>query len=697
MKFLSICVSVVLLLGSLCVLPAAAEKTAVQTVVLSSEKNGETYTHAATVNGKAVNIYDYTWHADPSTVHDAVKNSPAEYYTGTAPAASDTVYIAHDIYYYPLLDQQKFKQVTYDGEAEWAYFYEAAGYEKYIFSTLPVQKTGFPTAMMHSAEEAYQNAVLHIKAPGTYALKGTWHGQIRIDLGEDAFDDPTQKVTLILDDVNVECTVASGIVFAQVYECDNAWEDAETHSHQVDTSNAGATVRIADGTENTVTGTNIFRILKTQYKDDDDEAAYPAQKKRLKVDGALYSYQSLNFEGGEKGDGVLNVIAGYEGMNSELHLTVNSGNVNVYSQDDGINVNEDGVSVLTVNGGSLHICAGLGAEGDGIDSNGYLVVNGGTVISAANPAADSGMDSDCGSFVNGGTVVALGATMDWAKADTATNTKQAVLNLRFANAQSADEAIILTDTNDAVVFAYDPDKDEVMGDNGRTYSGAILSSPALKVGDTYRMYVGGDLDGNEVSGVYDAATVKTFSGATRQCYGAEGVGMGGMGGGRPNRGEGDFGGMTPPEGFENGGTPPARPDGEKPQGDFGGTPPEGFGGEMPQGGFGGEMPQGGFGGEMPQMTATCGYTAEFTLTETVNAFSSVTDYRHDLQQSGEKYVCSSCGRTFDDENGNNAVWTVGGFLRTHPWVIAVLFVLAGAVLTASVFVIVLALRRKKAK
>jgi len=73
MKFLSICVSVVLLLGSLCVLPAAAEKTAVQTVVLSSEKNGETYTHAATVNGKAVNIYDYTWHADPSTVHDAVK------------------------------------------------------------------------------------------------------------------------------------------------------------------------------------------------------------------------------------------------------------------------------------------------------------------------------------------------------------------------------------------------------------------------------------------------------------------------------------------------------------------------------------------------------------------------------------------------------------------------------------------------
>ena len=46
-------------------------------------------------------------------------------------------------------------------------------------------------------------------------------------------------------------------------------------------------------------------------------------------------------------------------------------------EDDGINVNEDNVSVFTMNGGTLHIFAGLGAEGDGIDSNGYIVVNGG--------------------------------------------------------------------------------------------------------------------------------------------------------------------------------------------------------------------------------------------------------------------------------------------------------------------------------
>ena len=115
------------------------------------------------------------------------------------------------------------------------------------------------------------------------------------------------------------------------------------------------------------------------------------------------------------------------------------------------------MSVVTVNGGSLHICAGLGSEGDGIDSNGFLVINGGTVISTANPASDSGLDSDCGSYVFGGTVVSLGSTMDWAEADGGSSTSQPVLNMRFGGTQSADEAIIITDTDGKVVFAYDPD------------------------------------------------------------------------------------------------------------------------------------------------------------------------------------------------------------------------------------------------
>ncbi len=605
-KLITLLLTVAWLLGAV---PAVDAREETHVIRLSGTQDS----HTATLNGLPVPEYDYTWHADPSQAHEEVKNSPAEYYTGTKPTGEDAVYIAHDIIYYPELEQSKFQKVNYDGENEWVYLYEAAGYENYIFSTLPVQRSGFPSQMMHSPEEAYENAVLHITQPGTYELSGTWHGQIWVDLGDedDVYADPTQTVTLILNGVDITCTVAPGVVFYSVYECDNAWEEADSYSHNVDTREAGANVVLAGGTVNNVTGTNIFRILKTKYKDEEDTAQYPAQKKSWKIDGAFYSYQSLNISG----TGTLNITAGFEGLDTEHHLTLNGGNVNIYSQDDGINVNEDGVSVLTVNGGSLHICAGLGAEGDGIDSNGFLVVNGGTVISMANPAADSGLDSDCGSFVNGGTVVALGATMDWAEADSTSGTAQPVLNLRFGTSQSADEAIIITDTQGKTVFAYDPDKDEVAKDNQRTYQGAVVSAPALVMGESYHIYIGGDVSGTEISGVYDAATVTGFTGATRQGY--SGTSVGGFGGmGRPD-------GMGRPEG----GQPPEMPEGAQPP-----AMPEG--GQPPDGGFQpGQRPDG--------MGNWAGFTGEqesvFTLSQQVNAFSGVMDLTSQVsdQPAGE--------------------------------------------------------------
>lgn len=678
MKILSLILSSVLLLGLVFNLsPAAVAEDAIL-IELSSVKNGEVYTHSAKLDGVSVPEYDYTWHIDPT------KEKP--YYTGTTPNEKDAVYIAHDIYYYPLLDESKFQKVSYDGETEWVYFYEAEGLEDYIFSTLPNLRSGFPSHMMHSADAAYENAVLHIKKAGTYRLKGEWFGQIRIDLGEDSFDDPEARVTLVLDNVNIECSVASGIVFAEVYECDNEWEMRSASTYSVDTKDAGAVIRLADGSINSISGTNIFRLLKPKYKDDESKDNYPTQKKLLKVDGALYSYRSMNIEGDS---GVLNIISGFEGMNSELHLTINGGNVNINSQDDGINVNEDGVSVLTVNGGNLHICAGLGAEGDGIDSNGYLVVNGGTVISAANPAADSGMDSDRGSYVFGGTVVSLGSTMDWAKSE---NTgSQAILNMRFASSQSADEAIVITDKNGNVIFAYDPDKDEAMGKNSRTFSGAVLSSPALKVGDTVRIYVGGNVNGTEVNGVYDVSTVNSFSGAARQCYTGNSVGGfgGGFGGGRPDFEGGNF----------KGGEPPEIPNGERPNFGGGERPdmPNFEGGEMPEipnGDFGGQRPdmQGGFGGFGGQNTsATCTATKEFVLLEVVNAFSGVSDIRHAPTYNDGAYVCSVCGETVTEDG---KFVENGAVSKNNDRLIYTLVALGSALLASGITVLVVLVIRK---
>ena len=439
----------------------------------------------------------------------------------------------------------------------------------------------------HSAEEAERHTVVNITEPGAYRVTGKLSaGQIRVDLGEDAYDDPDAVVELILDNADITCTVAPAILFLNVYECDGDWS-TETAKAEVDTSTAGANL-ILEG-ENTVSGSYVARI----YKDQEGE------KKLWKQDGAVYSYMSMNVFG----PGALELDAENEGMDTELHLTVNGGSIVIRSGNDGINTNEDGVSVTTINGGDLHIIAGLGQEGDGIDSNGYLVINGGRVISAAKPAADAGLDSDLGSYIHGGTVIALGSAMDWAESDS----NQVTMNLQFSQHQKGAIRILREDGTE--VFSFDPASDEVLSENERTYQGAILSCPDFKIGDSYEVFVG------ETQMMYTGTDVMMRPG---------GFG-GGFGGERPQRQEGNWPDNAPPEGF--GGQRPAdmeRPegfDGEMPTWPEGEMPsmPEGARPDFDRGGMGFRGGKDGFGAQEPGEGRTLLY-----MQDKVNFFSGLT-------------------------------------------------------------------------
>lgn len=372
-----------------------------ETTVLQEYKDAkliELNTDKATINNEDIQEFDYTWHVDPSVAHEEVKDAPAEYYTGEKPSDDLSIYIDHELYYYPKLDTSKYKKANYDGENEWVYYYEDGVNNDYIFATLPCfENSNSPIdSMMFDESEAYNNKVLHIKQAGTYILKGKWNGQINIDLGEDAFNDETQKVTIILNGVDIVCTVAPAIIFENAYECDNTWEERQDKLSQIDTSNAGVNVVVCDDTVNNVDGKNIYRMLKTKYKDDDSKDEIKVQKKIRKIDAPFYSYVSMNVNGEEKGDGILNITSSFEGLDSELHLTINGGIININSQDDGINVNEDNVSIVTFNGGTIILNAANGAEGDGVDSNGYVVING-SVLNINNVRVpDNAIDSEDG-------------------------------------------------------------------------------------------------------------------------------------------------------------------------------------------------------------------------------------------------------------------------------------------------------------
>jgi len=338
---------------------------------------------------------------------------------GVAVPADDTaaVYIANDIVYY-----EDGKDFTYgEGTEEDA----------------------------HSAEEAAAHTVLHITQPGCYVLSGTLSaGQVAVDLGEDAEEDSSAVVTLILNGVDITCTVAPAVIFYNVYECGSA--DTETASKDVDTSAAGANVIIADGTTNTVNGSYVARIYKPDSVVLNEDGTEVEDAKKLhKYDAAFYSKMSMNISGEHNAEpetakwGTLCINAENEGLDSELHLTIHGGNINITSGNDGINTNEDGVSVTTINGGVVNIVvSGETGEGDGIDSNGWLVINGGTVNAAAcSFSADSGIDSDMGIHINGGFVMAAGNMLDRIE-----DGGQNYAVFRFAEKQSSGTEVTLQGT-----------------------------------------------------------------------------------------------------------------------------------------------------------------------------------------------------------------------------------------------------------
>ena len=436
----------------------------------------------------------------------------------------------------------------------------------------------------HEQAEADAHTVVHITKPGRYVLSGELSkGQIAVDLGEDAEENPEAVVTLILNGVDITCSVAPAVIFYNVYECGVA--DEETATKDVDTSKAGANVIVADGTENNINGSYVAKIYKSIELNEDGTEVVDS-KKLHKYDAAFYSKKTMNIDGGEKGDGVLNIKAENEGLDSELHLTVNGGNINITSGNDGINTNEDNVSVTTVNGGNLNIiCNGSTGEGDGIDSNGWLVINGGTVISqACATSGDAGIDSDLGIYINGGSVIASGNMLDRIAGGEQT---YAVFN--FASRQVGDSTYTLKNAENKVIGEYAPTNDF-----------------------TYLLVAGDEL----VAGDY------TFWQGDTQLS-ASSTNMGDM-----NKGE-------IPEGQTNAdGTPPELPEGmenmQRPQKDENMTRPEGEAPQMPNGELPEDMenmtPPNNMGGGMGMMggfMANGETSTTFTIVDGGNQFSNV--------------------------------------------------------------------------
>ena len=239
--------------------------------------------------------------------------------------------------------------------------------------------------------------------------------------------------------------------------------------------------------------------------------------------------------------GTLNVTGSDEGIEAE-EVIVNDGELNIVASDDGINAavaersdetaeaavaaNASEDCLIQINGGMVTVDAG----GDGLDSNGYVEVNGGVVLASGSAGGgDSALDYEYGAKIAGGAVILAGAT---GMAETFTEGTQPFAMVAAEGAAGTNLAV--TDEAGTVLVSYTVPK---------AFQCAVVSAPGLTEGATGKVIVGGTVTGADSAGYATGAAVEggttvdfTASTTPSNEVGRMGGGDGGRRGGGPRGG-----------------------------------------------------------------------------------------------------------------------------------------------------------------
>ena len=208
--------------------------------------------------------------------------------------------------------------------------------------------------------------------------------------------------------------------------------------------------------------------------------------KGIKVDG------DLTIGGGRINVNVTGNSDGSEGIESKSILTVNGGETTIYAYDDAINAARS----IVINDGRLYCYS---ANNDGIDTNGYLTINGGLAISSGSSAPEEAFDCDeSNNFkVNGGTLIGIsGASVSPNR--TASTQRTVICGLRLSK-----NDVISVCKDGAPLFSFTIP---------RTMSGSMitfLSCAAFNNGGTFTLVKGASLSGcaDSWNGWYDGGTL----------------------------------------------------------------------------------------------------------------------------------------------------------------------------------------------
>jgi hypothetical protein len=204
-------------------------------------------------------------------------------------------------------------------------------------------------------------------------------------------------------------------------------------------------------------------------------------------------------------NGAVSITKSIEGIEAPF-ITVKDGNVSVISSDDAFNATHgsggeanDG-SYLYLYGGNIRANS---STGDGLDSNGSIVMTSGTVV-VHGPQSQPEVGTDYnGSFnISGGLLLITGPNSGNMIEATSSSSAQYAIKVTMSSLLNSSTLFRIQDANGNNLVTYKP---------VRNVYYVVFSSPELKNGSTYSIYTGGTSTGTYSDGLYVGGT---YSGGT---------------------------------------------------------------------------------------------------------------------------------------------------------------------------------------